>query len=141
MSLQNRFGPASDVVFRVLFSVVFIIGGMGHFGNSETMLAALEAAPLGHLADLFGPPAMLLSLSGVAMIVGGIALAVGFLARWAAIGLIFVVIPITVTVHLGDATHIGHILKNLALLGGLIHFAARGAGAYSIDARLNNRAG
>ena len=140
MPFLNRFGAASDVLFRVLFSVVFVVGGMGHFGNSEVMLAALEAAPNGHLANMFGPPDLLLSLSGVAMIAGGVALAVGFLARWAALGLILIVIPITLTVHFGDPTHIGHIMKNLALLGGLIHFAVRGAGAYSIDSRMNRTA-
>jgi putative oxidoreductase len=137
MPSLKRFNSTSDVAFRVLFSLVFVIGGMGHFGNSEAMLKTLEAAPLGHLANMFGPPDVLISLSGVALIVGGLALVVGFQTRWAALGLILVVVPITVTVHLGDPTHIGHILKNLALLGGLIHFSVKGAGAYSIDGRLN----
>jgi putative oxidoreductase len=86
---------------------------------------------------MFGPPDVLISLSGVALIVGGLSLAVGFQTMWAALGLILVVVPITVTVHLGDPTHIGHILKNLALLGGLIHFFGRGAGAFSVDNLMN----
>ena len=140
MQSLERFNAASDVIFRVLFSVVFLMSGMGHFGNREVMLASLEAAPNGYLANMIGSPDVLMSLSGVALFVGGLALATGFKARWAALGLFLVVVPITVTVHLGQPTHIGHILKNVALLGGLIHFFVRGAGAYSVDARMNGTA-
>jgi putative oxidoreductase len=129
----DRYAPLSDLVFRVLFSLIFLVAGVGHFGQQDVMLARLDAAPLGHLAQLFGPPELLMSLSGVVLVLGGLALAFGWRTRIAAAALILTLIPITVTVHVGDPDHVGPFFKNVALLAGLLHFGVRGAGAYSIE--------
>lgn len=133
---RERLGPASDVVFRLLFSLIFVVAGMGHFFQRDAMLARLDEAPLGHLARLFGPPEALMLASGVVLVVGGLALAAGIATRLAAVALFATLIPITATVHLGDPEHVGPLFKNVALLGGLVHFAVRGPGAGALGDRL-----
>jgi putative oxidoreductase len=124
--------PWADLCFRILFSLIFIVAGLGHFGQRAEMLSRLEAAPLGNAIDRSGlaEPAMI--ASGVVLIVGGILLALGLFTRWAAIALFVALVPITLTVHVANPGHAGPLFKNVALLGGLIHFSVNGPGAMSL---------
>jgi putative oxidoreductase len=125
---------ASDLAFRALFSLIFIVAGLGHFGAHEQMLADLRASPWFELVSALGSPSAMLYASGVALVVGGVALLLGVRTREAAILLFVTLVPITISVHVAPG-HTGPLLKNVALLGGLIHFAVRGPGAFSMDGR------
>lgn len=78
----------------------------------------------------------------------GLALLVGFRARWAALGLSAYLIVLTLVCHRfwsapADMVPWETILffKNLTILGGLLMVAGLGPGAYSIDLRQSKAAG
>jgi putative oxidoreductase len=119
---------------RIGMSAIFLIAGVGKIQNWSGTAAHMEAA---------GIPAasLLLPLTVVAEIGGGLALLVGWQTRWAALGLFLFLIPATLIFHhfwdLLDPEQSMqriHFLKNLAIMGGLLEFSAMGAGGFSLDA-------
>jgi len=127
--------PMADLVFRVLFSLIFLGAGLKHLVRPDDLIARLEEAPLAWMAIAVGRPSLLMALTGVVLLAAGLGLLLGWWTRLSAVALIAVLIPITVVVDLGHTDNMGPLFKNIALLGGLIHFAARGPGAYALDTR------
>ncbi|MFW6054086.1 MAG: DoxX family protein [Persicimonas sp.] len=125
---------ASRGVFRVMLSGIFIVASLNHLTKPEGVATRLENAPMGHLATALAPATTLVVLAGIALLAGGLALLAGLKTRLAALGLIAVLIPITLSVQVGDAASLGPLFKNIGLAGGLIYFAAHGADTWSIDA-------
>ena len=78
---------------------------------------------MGFVGDLLGTPRNAVILSGVVMLIAGIALLIGFKTRIAAIVLIAILIPITLTVQVGQVETLGPLFKNVALLGALLFFS------------------
>ena len=126
--------PLPETIFRTLFSMIFIVAGFGHVVSPETIVHRLEAAPLADLATSVAPAHVLVTLTGAVLLVAGVALFLGVRTRPAAIALIACLVPITLVIQL-EPGQTGPLFKNVALLGGLIHFLFSGAGetAFSID--------
>jgi putative oxidoreductase len=130
MSAIERYAPLAG---RILLSLIFIISGAGKiFGFSGT--AAFMASQGLPLASL------LLTATIALEIVGGLSLLLGFKARWLALLLFLFLIPTTIIFHnfwaaSGEAMQMqmGHFLKNLGIMGGLLYVVAYGAGPLSID--------
>jgi putative oxidoreductase len=118
---------------RVLVSLIFILSGLGKlFAFSAT------AAKMG--ADGFPAPSFFLAGAILVETLGGTALLLGFKTIYAAWALFLFLIPTTIIFHaanIADPVHgqeqIVHTLKNLAILGALLKFAADGAGFFSLD--------
>lgn len=138
MTEPPRLRTVADTLFRVLSSGIFLTAGVKHLVSPDAIGRRLEAAPFGHLATALAPSHLLVILAGVALLAGGAALLVGWRTRAAAALLILVLIPITVTVQVG-AEELGPLFKNVAILGGLIHFAVAGASGVSVDGALAQR--
>lgn len=125
-----------ELVFRVLTSLIFIIGGLGHFGQHRMMLDRMAESPWAGTVRLLGDPSLLLWLSGLAFVVGGVALALGWMTRTSALILFMTLVPVTIAIHVvPDSSHVGPLFKNIAILGALLFFWAHGPGAYSLDNR------
>ncbi len=118
---------------RFLVAVIFLLSGVGKlFGFSDTAQMMAGAG--------FPAPSFFLVGAIVLELIGGTLLLVGYKTRAAAIALIVFIVPATIIFHasgISDPVHgqeqIINTLKNLAIIGALIKFAADGAGMFAVD--------
>jgi len=84
------------------------------------------------------PPYLMAVLAGLAEVVGGILVILGFLTPLATLALIVVMIVAVLTVHLKNGFFVtnGGYEFNLALAGMALTLLIAGAGAYSLDSML-----
>jgi len=123
------------LVGRVLLSIMFLWSGYGKIGGF--------AGTVGYIGSVGLPmPEVLAALAIVVEIGAGIALVIGFKARWAAAALAVFTVLAAVLFHNywampADKQMLQQImfLKNLAITGGLLMVMAFGAGAWSVDRR------
>ncbi len=117
---------------RVLFALIFITAAPRHFSQEGIAHAAELGLPLA---------SVLVPISGLMAIVGGLSVAVGYKARWGAWLLVGFLVPVTLTMHafwkLTDpaAIHIQQAMfaKNVAMLGAALMLTQFGSGPASLD--------
>lgn len=109
----------AEAIFRVAVSLIFIVGGLGHFVELDQMVQRIEESPWRDQVAMIGDPAILLWLSGGVFILFGLLLALGLLQRLSALLLFVTLVPITLSIHLAPG-HVGPLLKNVAILGALV---------------------
>ena len=132
---QTKLSLWAVPIGRFLYSLIFIIAGFNHFSSGSVGYAAAQGIPF---ADILVP------LSGVLAIVGGLSILFGYHARMGAIVLLFFLVPVTILMHnfwtFADPAvfqvQMAHFMKNLALIGSAILFAFYGAGPISIDHKM-----
>ena len=133
-------GP-SEAAARLLLALPFIFGGLQHLVRPGEVAARLEHGPLSYLATAIAPAETMVVATGWLLIAGGLGIAVGLLTRWAALGSMALLVAISTTALVGVRDEAGPLIKNLAIFGGLLLVAARGGGAWSLDARRRMRRG
>ncbi len=109
-------------LLRILVSGIFIVAGTNHLLHTDKTVMKMEQANFKGIAYFFGEPKWLIILSGIVMLVAGFTFMVGYKTKWAAIILLTVLIPITLTVQVGQITTLGPLFKNIVILGGLLFF-------------------
>ena len=117
---------------RILFSAIFILSSFHHFSKEMFGYAASQGVPI---------PALLVPLSGVIALVGGLCILLGYKAHYGAWLLVIFLIPVTLMMHkfwgLADsaAAQMMQIMfmKNLALLGAAFLITYFGSGPLSLD--------
>tara|TARA_R110002050_G_scaffold164697_1_gene294843 strand:+ start:92 stop:493 length:402 start_codon:yes stop_codon:yes gene_type:complete len=112
----------SVVMLRMMLSLIFIIASISHLFNIEKTVGRIENSSMPFMGNLLGTPETSVILSGIAMLIAGVSLLVGFKTKIASIVLIAVLIPITLTIQVGQITTLGPLFKNVAILGGLLFF-------------------
>lgn len=129
------------VIGRVLLALMFVKAGFGKLGNIEGTAAYIASGGL--------PMASALAvLVGLLELVGGLALAVGYKARWTALALGVFTLLASVLFHKFWAVPAEQqmvqqlmFLKNMAVAGGMFVVAALGAGPVSLDHRVATGSG
>lgn len=109
-------------LLRIMVSGIFLVAGINHLVDVEKTTQRIEMAQFKGFAMFFGTLEILVILSGIAMIIAGISFMIGYKTRWAAMVLLVILIPISITVQLGQLTTLGPLFKNVAIAGGLLFF-------------------
>ena len=122
MTTEILINRRSIQLLRIFVSGIFLVAGMNHLLNIEKTAKKLEQASFKGIAYFFGEPQWLIVLSGIVMVAAGFLFLIGYKTKWAAIFLMAVLIPITLTVQVGQITTLGPLFKNIAILGGLLFF-------------------
>jgi putative oxidoreductase len=125
----------TTLIGRLLLALLFILSGLSKIGSTESTVAYMTAKGMS-FAPFFLYGAILLELAG------GVSLATGFRARIGALLLILFMVPTTYIFHirgafdaqfnLVDPKELIQILKNLAIIGGLLMIYGNGAGKLTI---------
>ena len=118
---------------RILLALLFVVSGVGKITGYAGTAAVMASKGL-PLVDILLPLTIAVELGG------GLLLALGWKARWAAAALFLFLIPTTLIFHQFwgiDAKLVQmqkiHFLKNVAIMGGMLMVLAIGAGAWSVD--------
>ena len=124
---------AASLTGRILLALLFIVSGWGKVAGFSGTAA--------YMASKGMPMSEVLLVGAIAIeLVGGVMIAVGYKARWAALAAFLFIIPTTLVFHSpagleGQAAQgqVIHILKNLSIMGGMLLVFAFGPGAWSLD--------
>jgi putative oxidoreductase len=116
---------------RIFYSAIFILAAPGHFQAGHIQYAAQMGVPM---------PNILVPLSGVIALLGGLSILLGFKAKCGAWLIVIFLVPITLMMHkfwgLPDPQMAmmqqAMFMKNVSMLGGALIIAHFGSGPLSI---------
>ncbi|MBI4059995.1 MAG: DoxX family protein [Elusimicrobia bacterium] len=110
---------------RLFVSIIFLASAFGKITNFDGTLQYMESHGM-PLAGVLCVGAILVES------LGAVAVILGYKTRWGAAALAGFLVAATVIFHTGSDQRI-QLLKNLAILGGLLNLVARGPGGISLE--------
>jgi|ERR1039458_1144388 putative oxidoreductase len=126
---------SAALVGRILLALIFIISGYGKIGGYAGTAGYMASKGM-PMVDVLLPLTILIELGG------GLLIAIGWKARWAAAVIFLFLIPVTLVFHnpagLDPALakqQMIHLLKNVSIMGGMLGLFAFGPGGFSLDAK------
>jgi len=124
------YGP---LVGRVLLALIFIIAGFGKITGFEGTVGYMQAYNV-PMTQVLAVLAIIVELGG------GLMIAVGWKARWAAAAIFIFVLVASFIFHAfwavpADQAKLQNIMfmKNLAIMGGMLYIIVYGSGPFSVD--------
>jgi putative oxidoreductase len=130
--MQRFLHCAGPVIGRLLLASIFVVAGIQKILGFQGTVAYMASK---------GLPAtsILLVLTILIELGGGLLIAVGLWARWAALAIFLFLIPVSLVFHpfwtmegAEASTQMISFLKNLAIMGGMAYIAAYGSGPFSL---------
>lgn len=130
MNSLQQFGP---LVGRILMALIFVMSGAGKIPGFE--------GTVGYIASKGLPfPALAAIAAIVVELGGGIALILGWKARWAAAAMLLFTVSAAVIFHNfwgvpadQAQNQMIHFMKNISMAGGLLMVVVNGSGSLSLD--------
>lgn len=124
------------VLARVIFSLIFVMSGLSHFGADSIAYAASSGVPMAKL---------MVPASGIIALLGGLSIILGYKAKWGAWLIVMFLVPVTFMMHafwkvsdpMMHQMQMISFMKNLSLIGGALFIANFGAGEISLDSKLS----
>lgn len=132
MTQDIKVNGFSIFIFRIALSIIFIFAGVAHLVHPEKVASRINQAAFNGFAIFFGDAYLLGLLSGYALLLFGLAFMLGIYTKYSAIVLVFILIPITITIQFGNGLLHGPLWKNVALFGGLLFFIINNPSCYSL---------
>lgn len=130
--MESR-NDVAALVGRILLAVMFVLGGFGKIGGYDGTAAYMASGGLPMIGVLL-PLTILVELGG------GLALVIGWKARWVALVLAAFTLLASLLFHnfwtmTGAAMMTNQLLfmKNIAVIGGMLMVFAFGPGRFSVD--------
>jgi len=129
---MNTLQKTAELAGRFGLAAIFLISGFGKIAQYAGTQAYMAAA---------GVPGSALPLVIAVEVLGGAAIVAGLYTRVTAVLLAGFSIVTALLFHaqFSDAIQQIMFLKNMAIAGGFLVLAAQGAGAWSLDARIEHR--
>ena len=128
MNNTSSIHPVTAAVGRALLGVLFLVSGV-----QKLFVPDMIQGYIGSVGLPF--PSLVYAITIVIEVGAGALLLVGFRTRIMAWILAVFTVAAAFLFHrnFGDPNQAVHFMKNLAITGGLLHVAAAGAGAFSLD--------
>lgn len=112
----------SITIQRIMLSGIFLVAGFNHLLVPQGVAKRLMASPMYEFFPAFIDPKVLVVAVGIGLIVGGLLLISNRFTRPAAILLLVLLVPITISVQLQGLETMGPLFKNVAIAGALLFF-------------------
>ncbi|HVH68274.1 MAG TPA: DoxX family protein [Gemmatimonadales bacterium] len=119
---------------RVCYSLIFLMTAFGHFSAGYVGYAAQQGVPA---------PGLLVPLSGIIAIAGGLSIALGYKAKIGAWLIVLFLVPVSFAMHnfwavtdpMMRGLQMAMFMKNVSMFGAALLISYFGSGPLSLDAR------